>query len=260
MKEYTMKEILELLIEEGIGSHEKQLAQVNKTGKLANYGQVKALKKTLLQIFTECEIIKGTGKSAVIKVGKRHPELQTREDLRSTNSGYRHEGHHCKISDRHLYDEEYYETIRSFYGSERLLQTMVDAWHEGIESAQLYRREYLARKKGFYAPKKKTGQYFIYRFISDGEIKYVGLTTALFSRMAQHFTRGHLDKEMYDNIEKIEYIEVESEAGMNLLEVYLINKWKPEWNTMRKYDGELSFDCIDNLIKEELWREYSYEE
>lgn len=260
MKEYTMKEILELLIEEGVGSHEKQLEQFIKKQRLTNRTQVEAVEKSLTQLFVDYKITNATGKSALVYVGARHPELQPREDLRATNSGYRHEGHHCKISDRHLYDEEYYETIRSFYGSERLLQTMVDAWHEGIESAQQYRREYLARKKGSYAPKRKTGQYFIYRFISDGEIKYVGLTTALFSRMAQHFTKGHLDKEMYDNVEKIEYIEVDSELLMNLLEIYLINKWKTEWNTIRVYDGEVNIEYLDDLTKEELWREYSYEE
>lgn len=246
-----MKETLEMLVEKGIGKHERQLASVIKNGKLANKKQVEAVERSLAQLFETFEIEKGTGKSAIVRIGTELDEIAERDN----KSGAQLKRKYSNLNERHLYDKEYAQLIRDFFERERLHQSFYDAWYKGIDSAKSFKKYMDSRDYN-----AESNSAYVYRFKSGGDIKYVGITNNIGARMLQHFTSGHLDKELYDSVEKVEYIEVESEAVMNLLEVYLINKWKPEWNTMRKYDGELSFDCIDNLIKEELWREYSYEE
>lgn len=88
MREMSIKETLTMLIENNIGSHEKQLVQVEKLGKLTSKKQVASIETSLAQLFEEYEIIRGMGKSAVVRVGKPHDTIQKREDGR-INSGQR---------------------------------------------------------------------------------------------------------------------------------------------------------------------------
>ena len=55
---------------------------------------------------------------------------------------------------------------------------------------------------------------YIYRFIDqDNNIIYVGKTSqALDKRIGQHFTKGHLPKECYKSIARIEYQKYKTEA------------------------------------------------
>ena len=52
-------------------------------------------------------------------------------------------------------------------------------------------------------------KYYVYRFLNNkNEIIYVGKSVNFINRMKQHFgSNGHLPKECYDNVDKIEYIE-----------------------------------------------------
>ena len=79
---------------------------------------------------------------------------------------------------------------------------------------------------------------YVYRFrhYLTNEIIYVGKTTRkINTRMNEHFSkRGHLPHKCYKNIGKIEYIEVSSDADARLIELYLINKYKPKYNTEGK--------------------------
>ena len=76
---------------------------------------------------------------------------------------------------------------------------------------------------------------YVYRFrhYLTNEIIYVGKTTRkINTRMNEHFSKkGHLPSKCYKNIGRIEYIEVSSDADARLVELYLINKYKPIYNT-----------------------------
>lgn len=87
-KQLTMEETLELLVTEGIGKHEKQLERVKKVGKLANKKQVEAVERSLEQLYENFTIEKGTGKSAVVHLGKKREQIAERVDGRENNGGY----------------------------------------------------------------------------------------------------------------------------------------------------------------------------
>lgn len=97
---------------------------------------------------------------------------------------------------------------------------------------------------------------YIYRFKDvKNNIIYVGKTCRkLDDRMGEHFGgKGHLPKECYNSVAKIEYIKVKTDADALLVEVYLINKYRPLYNKQNKSNhvGQ----TIDLNIKED-WKTY----
>ena len=71
---------------------------------------------------------------------------------------------------------------------------------------------------------------YIYRFkdINDNII-YVGKTSqALDKRMAQHFSKGHLPKECYSSVARIEYQKYKTESDALVMETYYITKYNPD--------------------------------
>ena len=75
-------------------------------------------------------------------------------------------------------------------------------------------------------------KYYIYRFLDIyRRIIYIGRTSSLDKRINHHFTNGHLPFECYDEAEFIEVAELNYEADMYIYEIYLINKYKPKYNT-----------------------------
>ena len=67
---------------------------------------------------------------------------------------------------------------------------------------------------------------YTYRFkdIYDNTI-YVGYTGQKMSeRMHQHFTKGHLPKDCYSSVAKIEYIKWKTKSDAQLMEVYFISQ------------------------------------
>lgn len=94
---------------------------------------------------------------------------------------------------------------------------------------------------------------FVYRFVGEGgEILYIGRTKNLKNRIRQHFNGGHLEKECYDKTISIHYLEFESESDMFFMEIYLINKYKPKYNSK---DLSLEKSKISIDYKEE-WKLY----
>lgn len=85
-KQLTMKETLEMLIEEGIGKHEKQLERVKKVGRLNAKKQVEAVERSLEQLYKDFTIEKGTGKSAVVYLGNKRDTIVERVDGRENNT------------------------------------------------------------------------------------------------------------------------------------------------------------------------------
>ena len=75
-------------------------------------------------------------------------------------------------------------------------------------------------------------KFYIYRFLDKyKKIIYIGRTYKLDSRIKQHFYNGHLTCECYEEVEFIEVAELNNEADMYILEIYLISKYNPKYNT-----------------------------
>lgn len=96
-------------------------------------------------------------------------------------------------------------------------------------------------------------KYYVYRFLSKNSIIYVGRSTNVHNRMKQHFGgKGHLPKQVYDLVNKIEYCVLDSEISMIIAELFFINKWKPIYNTADIYRGEIYLQEFEDLE----WIEY----
>lgn len=77
---------------------------------------------------------------------------------------------------------------------------------------------------------------YIYRFINyDDVVIYIGKTGNIKNRMRQHFTRGHLPPECYEQIARIEYAKVGTEYNAEIYETFYIETYHPIFNTDKKY-------------------------
>lgn len=74
--------------------------------------------------------------------------------------------------------------------------------------------------------------FYNYRFLNkEKEIIYVGKTKQeLKTRIRGHLSAGHLPKECYEEVRVVEYIEFETEADMDFMEIWFINEFKPKYN------------------------------
>lgn len=74
--------------------------------------------------------------------------------------------------------------------------------------------------------------FYNYRFLNEKQdVIYVGKTKQdLSKRIYQHFNVGHLPNECYKEAIRIEYIEFETEADMDFMEIYFINCFQPRFN------------------------------
>jgi excinuclease UvrABC nuclease subunit len=77
---------------------------------------------------------------------------------------------------------------------------------------------------------------YVYRFKDiNNNIIYVGKTAqTLDRRISQHLTKGHLPKECYRNIARIEYQKYKTESDSLVMETYYITKYNPKYNTLQK--------------------------
>ena len=94
---------------------------------------------------------------------------------------------------------------------------------------------------------------YIYRFIdSNNNIIYVGKTSqTLDKRIGQHFTRGHLPKQCYSCIARIEYQKYKTESDSLIMETYYITKYSPRYNKLQQ-----SRDLPTIQFDEGNWRTY----
>lgn len=92
-------------------------------------------------------------------------------------------------------------------------------------------------------------KYYVYKFINnDGNCIYVGRTINLHNRMNQHFgKKGHLPKQAYDEVNRIEYTILDSEISMIMCELYYINKYNCKYNTSDLYRGEIYLREFEDL-------------
>ena len=94
---------------------------------------------------------------------------------------------------------------------------------------------------------------YTYKFINKyNETIYIGYTgQQMAQRMNQHFTKGHLPQSVYEEVAKIEYIKHKTKSDAQVWEVYLINKYKPRYNTLNKKNDALTIN-----LGEEKWKVY----
>ena len=94
---------------------------------------------------------------------------------------------------------------------------------------------------------------YTYKFINKyNETIYIGYTgQQMAQRMNQHFTKGHLPQSVYEEVAKIEYMKHKTKSDAQVWEVYLINKYKPRYNTLNKKNDALTID-----LGEENWKVY----
>ena len=94
---------------------------------------------------------------------------------------------------------------------------------------------------------------YVYRFLdSKGNIIYVGKTVNINLRMQQHFSdKGHLPKECYNSVAKIEYQKYKTESDSLIMETYYITKYSPKYNKLQQ-----SRDLPTIEFDEGSWRTY----
>lgn len=102
---------------------------------------------------------------------------------------------------------------------------------------------------------------YLYRIYYGDDLVYLGRT----KQKLQDRIRGHLFKKpMHRNIAinlvtKIEYAEFQSEADMNVYEVYFINLWKPPLNVDDKCKDDLTIVLPEiewKLFETSLWNKW----
>ena len=94
---------------------------------------------------------------------------------------------------------------------------------------------------------------YTYRFKDKYDnVIYIGYTgQTMAQRINQHFTKGHLPQSVYEEVVKIEYMKHKTKSDAQVWEVYLINKYKPRYNTLNKKNDMLTID-----FGEENWKVY----
>ena len=71
--------------------------------------------------------------------------------------------------------------------------------------------------------------YIVYRYLNlNGEVIYVGKTDNLKRRFNEHKS-----EDMYKECYKVEYIELDNPADIEIYETYYINKYKPKCNSSK---------------------------
>uniref|UniRef100_A0AB39C7C5 GIY-YIG endonuclease n=1 Tax=Bacillus phage KoopaTroopa TaxID=3234046 RepID=A0AB39C7C5_9CAUD len=96
-------------------------------------------------------------------------------------------------------------------------------------------------------------KFYVYRFLDkDDKTIYIGRTNNLKRRIEnEHFSKyGHLPKECYDKCKTIEFMDFDSESEMKIWELYLINRYSPQYNIMENRNDDFTFNL------EEHWTEY----
>ena len=93
---------------------------------------------------------------------------------------------------------------------------------------------------------------YVYRFLdSTGNIIYIGKTVNMDNRMQSHFTKGHLPKECYRSVAKIEYQKYKTESDSLIMETYYITKYSPKYNKLGQ-----SRDVPTITFDEKNWKIY----
>lgn len=95
---------------------------------------------------------------------------------------------------------------------------------------------------------------YIYKYIQNNEIVYIGQTIDLSYRIKTHLKEKTLGTQ---NIDRIEYFECSNKVIMNAYEFLLIKKYRPKYNIQYNNDNE----TMGLIIKEEpVWKVFKEDE
>lgn len=98
---------------------------------------------------------------------------------------------------------------------------------------------------------------YVYKFLNeDGDVVYIGSTGNITKRMYKHFhdkDNGKMKTREYKSVKNVSFCETKSRNDAYILEIVLIQKYKPEYNTVSVNDGDISLCKIDESSFS--WRE-----
>lgn len=99
--------------------------------------------------------------------------------------------------------------------------------------------------------------FYLYRFLNENnEIIYVGKSKDVRKRLLFHFgTSGHLPEDCYNEVAKIEILNLNTKTEMNIKELYYISKFNPKYNSLDK--NETIY--YKELEKGDVWKPYNLE-
>ena len=86
---------------------------------------------------------------------------------------------------------------------------------------------------------------YCYRFLDEkNNVLYVGKTVNMHNRMKNHFSRkSHLaNTDLYNQVQRIEYITCKDEFQSLQNELYYINLYKPKYNSQSKIKQMIKID------------------
>ena len=93
---------------------------------------------------------------------------------------------------------------------------------------------------------------YTYRFIDKyGNVIYIGKTVNMDLRMQSHFNKGHLPRECYNAVCRIEYQKHKTESDALIMETYYITKYSPKYNKLGQ-----SRDVPTITFDEKIWKIY----
>ena len=93
---------------------------------------------------------------------------------------------------------------------------------------------------------------YTYRFIDKyGNVIYIGKTVNMDLRMQSHFNKGHLPRECYNAVCRIEYQKHKTESDALIMETYYITKYSPKYNKLGQ-----SRDVPTITFDEKNWKIY----
>lgn len=84
----------------------------------------------------------------------------------------------------------------------------------------------------------------VYRFINeDDEVVYIGKSSkGIDVRLSGHLNNNTHQIYKYLDVEKIEFIELDSSVDASIVELYLINKYNPKYNVIGTFSSKSSLD------------------
>lgn len=100
-------------------------------------------------------------------------------------------------------------------------------------------------------------EFYVYRFLDkNNKVLYVGRTNNLEKRIASHFLNKDAQiVKRNERTEHIQYTSFSTKTYSAIYEIFLINLWKPKYNTLDKYNETLDESILssDNLV----WEDFS---
>ena len=84
---------------------------------------------------------------------------------------------------------------------------------------------------------------YIYKYVRDGEIKYIGKTVNMWKRFSQHKKETKFQNLNFTS-QDVYYVECASKVQMDMLELLLINKYMPELNVVAKPKDNAVFTSV----------------